>query len=193
MKRVSISLQVWAFGTCCASQAALVVKNLLASAGDIEMRAWSLGQEDHMGEGMATHSSIFAWRIPRTEETGGFMGSQRVGLDWSGLACTHIPWLILFCHLVVILNIEFHWISRNTPENSQAILRSYHLIGNDARITVRITFLYFASNGSWVPKHTTCYLPIWKQHTLECEHLWQQSEWIFLYQKFRIRKETPSL
>ena len=34
---------------------------------------------------MATHSSIFAWRIPRNEEPGGLlsMGSPRVGHDWS--------------------------------------------------------------------------------------------------------------
>ena len=39
---------------------------------------------------MATHSSILAWRIPRTEEPGGlqFMGLQRVGHDWSDLAHT---------------------------------------------------------------------------------------------------------
>ena len=30
----------------------------------------SLGQEDPLEEGIATHSSIFAWRIPRTEEPG---------------------------------------------------------------------------------------------------------------------------
>ena len=37
---------------------------------------------------MAIHSSILAWRIPWMEETGGpqFMGSQRVGGDWSNLA-----------------------------------------------------------------------------------------------------------
>jgi len=36
-------------------------------------------------EGMATHSSIPAWRIPWTEEPGGlwFMGSQRVRYDWA--------------------------------------------------------------------------------------------------------------
>ena len=41
----------------------------------------SLGQEDPLEKGMATHSSILAWRIPRTEEAGGLqsMGSQRVG------------------------------------------------------------------------------------------------------------------
>ena len=40
----------------------------------------SLGQEDPLGEGIATHSSILAWRIPWTEEPGGLqsVGSQRV-------------------------------------------------------------------------------------------------------------------
>ena len=43
----------------------------------------SLGQEDPLEEGMATHSSILAWRIPQTEEPGGLqsIGSQRVGHD----------------------------------------------------------------------------------------------------------------
>ena len=40
----------------------------------------SLGQEDPLENRMATHSSILAWRIPRTEEPGGLqsMGLQRV-------------------------------------------------------------------------------------------------------------------
>jgi len=44
-------------------------------------RDQSLGQEDPLEEGMATHSSILAWRIPWTEESGGLqsLGSQRVG------------------------------------------------------------------------------------------------------------------
>ena len=43
----------------------------------------SLGGEDALEEGMATHSRILAWRIPRTEEPGGLQstGSQRVGHD----------------------------------------------------------------------------------------------------------------
>ena len=42
-----------------------------------------LGWEDLLEEGMATHSSILAWRISWTEEPGGLqsMGSQRVGHD----------------------------------------------------------------------------------------------------------------
>ena len=40
-----------------------------------------LGQEHPLKKGMATHSSILSWRIPRTEEPGGLqpMGWQRVG------------------------------------------------------------------------------------------------------------------
>ena len=44
----------------------------------------SLGWDDPLEKGMATHSSILAWRIPWTEEPGRLqsMGSQRVGHDW---------------------------------------------------------------------------------------------------------------
>ena len=43
----------------------------------------SLGREDPLEEGMATHSSVLAWRIPWTEEPGGLqpMGLQRVTQD----------------------------------------------------------------------------------------------------------------
>ena len=42
-----------------------------------------LGQDDPLEKGMATHSSILAWKIPWTEEHGGLqsMGSQRVRCD----------------------------------------------------------------------------------------------------------------
>ena len=45
-----------------------------------ETQVHSLGQEDPLEKGMATHSSILAWRIPWTEEPGGLqtMGLQRV-------------------------------------------------------------------------------------------------------------------
>ena len=47
------------------------------------MRVRSLGWEDPLEEGMATQSSILAWRIPWTEEPGGLqsMGLQRAGHD----------------------------------------------------------------------------------------------------------------
>ena len=53
-----------------------------------ETQVWSPGWEDHQEEGMATHSSILAWRIRWTEDPGELqlMGSQRVRQDWSDLA-----------------------------------------------------------------------------------------------------------
>ena len=56
------------------------VKNLPAMQ---ETRVRSLSQEDPLEKGMATHSSILAWRIPWTKEPGGLqsIGSQRVGHD----------------------------------------------------------------------------------------------------------------
>ena len=59
-----------------------MVKNLPA-----RQETWiqSLGWEDSLEKGMATHFSTLAWRIPWTEEPGGLqsMGSHRVGYDWA--------------------------------------------------------------------------------------------------------------
>ena len=59
---------------------AQMVKNLPAV---LETQVRSLGQEDPLKKGMATHSSILAWRIPWTQESGGLqsMGLQGVGHD----------------------------------------------------------------------------------------------------------------
>ena len=56
---------------------ALVVENLPANAGDKRDVASgrSLGQEDPLEEGLATPSSILAWRIPWTEEPGGLQST----------------------------------------------------------------------------------------------------------------------
>ena len=72
---------------CCvrlfwASLVAQMVKSLPALQ---ETQVPSLGQEDPLEKGMATHSSTLAWRIPWTEEPGGLhsMGLQRAGHDWA--------------------------------------------------------------------------------------------------------------
>ena len=54
------------------------IKNLPAMQ---KTQVQSLCQEDPLKKEMATHSSILAWEIPRTEDSGGLqsMGSQRVG------------------------------------------------------------------------------------------------------------------
>ena len=48
-----------------------------------ETQVRSMGREDPLEKGMATHFNIFAWRIPWSEEPGGLqsMESQRVGQD----------------------------------------------------------------------------------------------------------------
>ena len=57
---------------------AYLVKNLSAMQGT---QIQSLGQEDPLEKGMATHSSILAWKVPWTEEPGGLYvpGVTRVG------------------------------------------------------------------------------------------------------------------
>ena len=73
------------------SLVAHMVKNLPAVQ---KTQVWSLGWEDPLEKGMATHFSTLAWRIPWTEERGRLQstGLQRVKQAWSNLACTHIAY-----------------------------------------------------------------------------------------------------
>ena len=50
-----------------------------------ETWVWSLGQEDSLEKGRATHSSILAWRIPWSEEPGGLQGCK----EWTQLSYQH--------------------------------------------------------------------------------------------------------
>ena len=73
----------------------------------------SLGQEDPLEEGMATHSSILAGRISWTEEPDRLqsMGSQRVGHDWSNWAQQGAHTCIVSCHLQTVRVSSFRiWI-----------------------------------------------------------------------------------
>ena len=82
-----------------ASQVALVGKNPPANAGDAEMQVQSLGWDNPLEKGMATHSRILAWRIPWTEGPGGLqsVGSQRVGQDLATKLPTNLTEWELFC------------------------------------------------------------------------------------------------
>ena len=72
------------------------VKNLPAIQ---KIRVRSLGGEDPLEKGMATHSSILGWRIPWTEEPGELqsMGSPRVRHDWT----TNTFNFIAFCFIML--------------------------------------------------------------------------------------------
>ena len=67
-------------GRVWASQVALVVKNLTANARDLRDAGLTPGWKDPLEEGMATQSSILAWRISWTEESDGLqsIGLQRI-------------------------------------------------------------------------------------------------------------------
>ena len=56
----------------------------------------SLGWEEPLGEEMATHSSILAWEIPRTEQPGGLQSRGHKELDMS--ECAHMHTLSLWSH-----------------------------------------------------------------------------------------------
>ena len=57
-----------------------MVKNLPAMQ---ETWVWFLGWEDPLEKGMASHSSILAWRIPWTEEPGGLYIVHAVAKSWT--------------------------------------------------------------------------------------------------------------
>ena len=105
------------------------------AAGDAGLQDRSLGWEDPLKEGMTTHSSVLAWRIPWTEEPGGQQsnGWQRVGQDWSDLAgapfTSRVPHdsmpIFLICKMGILT--ELSW---KLGESSE-ILRKYPAFGMD--------------------------------------------------------------
>ena len=64
----NIQIYIWIYTNTWASLVAQPVTNQPSMQ---ETRAWSLGQGDSLGKGMATHSSILAWRIALTKEPDG--------------------------------------------------------------------------------------------------------------------------
>ena len=66
---------------CLETQVSMVAQMVQNPPAMQEIWVQSLGWEDLLEEGMATHPSILIWRVPWTEQPGGlqFMGSQRVG------------------------------------------------------------------------------------------------------------------
>ena len=74
-----------------------VVKNLPAMQEPQETQVQSLGQEDPVEDGMATHSSIPAWRIPQTEEPSGLLSIGSKELDRTEVTYQAHTWYILIC------------------------------------------------------------------------------------------------
>ena len=92
--KIKIYITLWNVAKTGVSQVALVAKNLPANAGDVR-DIQSLGWEDPLEKGMATHFSVLAWRILKTEKLGRVwpIGLRRVRHNWSDLAYTlKYPW-----------------------------------------------------------------------------------------------------
>ena len=112
----------------------------------------SLGQEDPLEEGMATHSSILAWRIPWTEDFGGLY-SPRVAKSWT-------------------------WLSNSTKVLGLTLIPIHHF---KAALSSRIFHydgIYFYSNRTFMS--TLSNLCVWLMATIlnsavPEKHLWQNS------------------
>ena len=96
-----------------------MVKNLPAMQ---ETWVQSLGQEDPLEKGMATHSSVLVWRIPWTKEPGELqsMGLQRVRHDWASYTHT-VAVLILEKIAVLTWFLLMHWEKMHDPNRCNMI------------------------------------------------------------------------
>ena len=138
-----------------ASLVAQMVKNPPAVQ---ETWVQSLGWEDPLEKGMATHSNILAWRISWTEESGRlqFTGSQRVRHDWatSNTVCLHVWFLKTSCPIS----------SSSTWELQR------HILGPHPRP------IYQESLGMWFSNLCFNKLSILFWYTLKFEEIWSMGD-----------------
>ena len=109
-----------------------------------ETGVWSLGREDPLEEGRATHSSILPWRIPWTEEPGGLqsMGLQTVGHDWvTDIAFWETEPLSLWCLIATPRGNPQNWMLKTCP------------VGIDCWPKTNILPHYFSSKDEFILKH----------------------------------------
>ena len=118
-----------------------------------ETQDGSLGREDPLEKGMATHSGILAWRIPWTEKPGSLqsMGSQRVGHDWRNRNSTKEKrcWSVMWGWLW-----KLHWCWESSwgargslmVQRQDAGLLFYHLLWPNI---LTIWFIYNNAGNKW--------------------------------------------
>ena len=99
------------------SWASLVAQKVKNPSAMWKTWVWSLGWKDPL-EGMATHSSILAWRIPWTEKPGGLqsMGLQRVRHDWATKHSTALGCTFAELNEIILLQRRSSLIQKDAPE-----------------------------------------------------------------------------
>ena len=123
----------------------------------LETQVWFLGWKDPLEEGMATHSSILAWRTPWTEEPGGLpsIGSQRVRHDWSPWARTHALNIILSA----LPALPTWWFMRQEVLAPwKRIPQGYHSLANLIKVMEGRHRLTSTSEGLGLPQRFTASL-----------------------------------
>ena len=106
---------------------------------------WSLGGEEPLEEGMATHSNILAWEIPWTEEPVGLqsMGLQRIRHDRATNTCTFSPILSLTKERRALLKVNLQ-----KPFESSVTIILYPILGKIVKsynLTVTLEWRSFDS------------------------------------------------
>ena len=113
---------------CTSICAFLVAQRIKNQASMQETQVWSLDQEDPLEKGLASHSSILAWRIPWTEGPDGLqiLGSQRLGHDWvtNNFTFFHV---YTHTHTRIYILLSFKYSHFSLPQKT--FLPSYIFIG----------------------------------------------------------------
>ena len=133
-----------------------------------ETWVWSLGWEDPLEKGKATHSSILAWRIPWTIQS---MGLQRVGHDW---ATNTTSYIYMKFYGFKSTPYQFIWTSRGPGRKAFLILYRWN-----HRLKVVRWFIqsHRGSQWKWVKAWSST------QYTTACGHYREYWYWTLLFIK----------
>ena len=144
-----------------ASLVAEMVKNLPVMQ---KTRVWSLGQEDPLEKGMATHSSILAWRIPWTEEPGGVqsMSMPRVGHNWA--TNTFNVWFNIMDTFLVpaaykLMHMDFYYLNNRNPCASNKSI-FVHWPGHPIWCLTNTVNHVLSESTIWMQRTNLLYIPV---------------------------------
>ena len=115
---------------------------------------WSLSQEDPLEEGMATHSSILAWRSPWLEQPGRLwsIGLHGIGHNRSNLALTHLPPespVMNWCYFFFFTHRAAASRGQAGPTNNKSLLGIAHKSGNQEEVVGMVPLKITLNTWLW--------------------------------------------